>query len=124
IGLRSVGINLECFDPAYFGAVCPGKDARIGYARYREALRAAVDIFGDGGRVFSGFLAGIEPKTRLLEGVQELAEEGVASIPFGWSTSAGALYSGHRPPYSEWYVEVSERIAAIMVRYMKRTSRQ
>ncbi len=123
LGLRSVGINLECFDPAYFKAVCPGKEARIGYGKYREALRTAVEIFGDGGRIFSGFLAGIEPKERFLEGVQELAEEGVASIPLVWSPSAGTLYSGHRAPYAEWYVEVSERIAGIMVRHLKRTER-
>jgi hypothetical protein len=124
LGLRGVGINLECFDPAYFKAVCPGKEQRIGYRRYREALRAAVAIFGDGGRVFSGFLAGLEPKERLLEGVQELAEEGVASIPLVWSPSAGTLYSGHRPPYAEWYVELSQRIVSIMIRYMKRSSRR
>lgn len=122
LGLQSVGINLECFDPAYFKAICPGKEHRIGYARYREALRTAVEIFGDGGRIFSGFMAGLEPKEKLLEGVQELAEEGVASIPLVWSPSAGTLFSGHRAPYAEWYIDLSEKIAGIMVRHLKRTS--
>ncbi len=124
LGLRSVGINLECFDSAYFKAVCPGKEQRVGYARYREALRTAVEIFGDGGRIFSGFITGIEPKERFLEGAQELAEEGIASIPLVWSPSAGTLYSGHRAPYAEWYVDLSERLAGIIMRHMKRSTRR
>ena len=120
LGLRGVGFNLECFDRAFFRAVCPGKEKRIGYERYREALRVAVEIFGSGGRVYSGFVAGIEPMQNLLEGVQELAEEGVASIPLVWSPSSGTRLHGHRPPCGEWHVELAERASAIMIRHLKR----
>jgi hypothetical protein len=120
LGLQSVGFNLECYDPAFFAAVCPGKQARIGYEKYRDALRAAVGIFGAGGRIFSGFVAGIEPMEYLLDGVQALAEEGVASIPLVWSPSAGTRFKGHRPPEAEWFVELSQRVSAIMIRHMKR----
>lgn len=121
-GLQGVGFNLECFNPAYFRAICPGKEQRVGYERYREALRAAVDIFGAGGRVFSGFIAGIEPMPSLLEGVRTLASEGVASIPLVWSPSPGTLLHGHRPPYGEWYLELAERAASIMIRHLRRDS--
>lgn len=120
-GVQGIGFNLECFDPAWFRAVCPGKEERIGYHRYREALRAAVELMGVGGRVFSGFVAGIEPMHLLLEGVQELAEEGVASIPLVWSPSAGTRMQGHRSPRAEWHVELAQRAAGLMVRHLKRT---
>jgi hypothetical protein len=120
LGLQGVGFNLECYDPAFFRAVCPGKEELVGYERYREALRVAVDVFGAGGRVFSGFIAGIEPMELLLEGVQKLAEEGVAAIPLVWSPSAGTRLSGHRPPYAEWFLELSERTAALLVRHLRR----
>lgn len=119
-GLQGVGFNLECFNPAFFKAVCPGKDQRIGYEKYREAQRAAVDIFGAGGRIFSGFVAGIEPMEYLLEGVKTLAEEGVASIPLVWSPSSGTRFHNHRPPWAEWYVEMSEKAASLMVRHLLR----
>lgn len=122
LGLHGVGFNLECVEPAFFRAVCPGKEARIGYQRYREALRAAVDIFGAGGRVFSGLIAGIEPMELLLEGVQGLAEEGVAGIPLVWSPSAGTRFHGHRPPCAEWYIEMSQKVSAILIRHMKRAA--
>jgi hypothetical protein len=79
-----------------------------------------VDVFGLGGRVFSGFVAGIEPMEDLLEGVQALAEEGVASIPLIWSPSAGTRLHRHRAPYAEWYVEMSERAANLMIRHLRR----
>ena len=120
LGLRGIGFNLECYDRAFFRAVCPGKEKQIGYERYREAQRAAVSIFGAGGRVFSGFVTGIEPMESLLEGVQALAEEGIASIPLVWSPSSGTRFHDHRPPHAEWYLEMSERAAALMVRHMKR----
>lgn len=120
LGIQGIGFNLECWNPAFFRAICPGKEERIGYERYREAQRAAVEIFGAGGRVFSGFVAGIEPMEFLLEGVQELAEEGVASIPLVWSPSAGTRLQGHRPPTGEWHLELAERAAALMVRHLRR----
>lgn len=120
LGLRGVGFNLECFNPAFFRAVCPGKEKRIGYERYREAQRVAVEIFGAGGRVYSGFVAGIEPMQYLLDGVQELAEAGIASIPLVWSPSSGTRLHGHRPPCGEWHVELAERASAIMIRHLRR----
>ena len=120
LGIQGIGFNLECYSPAFFRAICPGKEERIGYERYREAQRAAVQIFGAGGRVFSGFVAGIEPMELLLEGVQALAEEGVASIPLVWSPSSGTRFHGHRSPYGEWHLELAERAAALMVRHLRR----
>lgn len=119
-GVQAIGFNLECFNPAFFRAICPGKEQRVGYERYRDALRASVDIFGAGGRVFSGFVAGLEPMEYLLEGVQTLAEEGVASIPLVWSPSSGTRLHGHRSPTAEWYVEMSERATALMIRHLRR----
>lgn len=123
LGIQGIGFNLEFWNPAYFRAFCPGKEERIGYERYREAQRVAVEIFGTGGRVFSGFVAGMEPMESLLEGVQTLAEEGVASIPLVWSPSSGTRLHDHRSPYGEWHLELAERAAAIMVRHLKRNAR-
>ena len=120
LGIRGLGFNLECFNPAFFRAVCPGKEQHIGYERYREALRVGVEIFGAGGRIYSGFVAGVEPMADLLEGVQELAEEGVASIPLVWSPSSGTRFHGHRPPAGEWYVQLAERASSTMVRHLRR----
>ena len=54
LGLEGIGFNLECFDPAFFRAFCPGKEELVGYDRYREALRAAVGIFGQGDAFSAG----------------------------------------------------------------------
>ncbi len=120
LGVRGLGFNLECFNPAFFRAVCPGKEQHIGYEKYREALRTAVEIFGAGGRIYSGFVAGVEPMEDLLEGVKELATEGVASIPLVWSPSSGTRFHRHRPPSGEWYVELAERASALMIRHLRR----
>ncbi len=120
LGIQGIGFNLECWNRDFFRAVCPGKEDLIGYNRYREALSTAVDIFGVGGRVFSGFVAGIEPMEFLLEGVQTLAEEGIASIPLVWSPSSGTRFQGHRPPCAEWHMELAERSAVLMIRHMRR----
>ena len=120
LGIRGLGFNLECFNPAYFRAVCPGKEQQIGYEKYREAQRAAVEIFGAGGRIYSGFVAGVEPMEDLLQGVKELAEEGIASIPLVWSPSSGTRFHRHRPPSGEWYVELAERASALMIRHLRR----
>ena len=57
----------------------------------------------------------------LLEGVQTLAEEGIATIPMVWSPSAGTKLHGHRSPTAEWYIEMFEKASALMIRHMKRS---
>lgn len=78
LGFQNIQFNLEVFDRETFEDVCPGKNERYGYENMREALRYAVDVFGEG-NVRSNFVLGAEPIEDFIRGAEELGEEGVVA---------------------------------------------
>jgi len=70
--------NMEVFDPVIFERINPGKAEYVGRTHYFEAYKRAVELAGEG-RVWGGFILGLEPFESLLNGVRQLGEMGVAS---------------------------------------------
>ena len=108
-GFTSLAINLEVWDANFFKTICPGKEKECGGQKHWiEALEYAAKVFGKG---FAGsnFVAGIEPKERTLEGVEILAEKGVAALVNPWNVNPGSALEGHRTPSVEWHIDMAQK---------------
>lgn len=112
-GFRTTALNLELWDKDFYKAVCPGKaNGSGGWDHWVKALEYAVKVFG-WGRVRSNFVAGIEPKTKTLEGFEYLGSKGVIFSFNVWAPNVGSAFEGHRSPETAWYVDLSAKAAAI-----------
>ena len=108
-GFTSLAINLEVWDANFFKTICPGKEKECGGQKHWiEALEYAAKVFGKG---FAGsnFVAGIEPKEKTLEGVEILAEKGVAALVNPWNVNPGSALEGHRTPSVEWHIDMAQK---------------
>lgn len=112
-GFRTTALNLELWDKDFYRAVCPGKaNGSGGWDHWVKALEYAVGVFG-WGRVRSNFVAGIEPKSKTIEGFEYLGSKGVVFSFNIWAPNVGSAFEGHRSPETSWYVDLSEKAAAI-----------
>lgn len=105
-GYSAISSNMEIWDENIFKTICPGKEAICGGRQnWINALKHEVEVFGKG-NVRSFFVAGIEPKSTLLEGIEYLASLGVVAIPLHWLPNPGSELEGHRAPKAEWYTDL------------------
>lgn len=105
-GYRGISSNMEIWDENIFKTICPGKEQMCGGRQnWINALKHEVEIFGKG-NVRSFFVAGIEPKSTLLDGIEYLASLGVVAIPLHWIPNPGSALEGHRAPTPEWYMDL------------------
>lgn len=107
-GVRRVDMNIEVWDPDMFRFICPGKSKRIGREHWLRGLRYAQKLFGTP-YVYTGIVAGPEPKKTLYEATDELTEMGIWPLITPWWTQGGTQFDGHRPPHPEWCLEVTEK---------------
>lgn len=108
-GYRTIAMNKEIWDKNIFKTICPGKVDQCGdHDHWIKAFKKAVEVFGFG-RVRSTFVAGIEPKETLLEGLEYLASIGVAVQPSIWIPNIGSALEGHRSPEPEWHFDVAKK---------------
>jgi hypothetical protein len=108
-GYRSIAIHPEVWGEDFFRFICPGKaEVNGGYHKYLEAIDAALEIFGKG-RVRTQFVAGLQPKAQLLEGLEFFAEKGVVALANPWIPNIGSAFEGHRSPTVEWHWEVQRK---------------
>ena len=113
-GYRTIGTNLEVWDKGYFEVICPGKVKECGpREHWLETLDYEVSKFGRG-RVRCGFVAGIEPKERTLEGVEYLAKRGIVSLTGAWNPNPGSALEGHRTPRPEWHFDMAIKTHRIL----------
>lgn len=114
-GFSSIATNMEVWNANLFDYYCPGKSKHSGgHDRWLAALKKEVDVFGRY-NVRSTFVAGLETKDSLLEGISYLAENGVIGNPSQWYVNVGSQLEGHRTPQPEWHWEVQERTAEIYI---------
>lgn len=112
-GFRTIAIQLEIWDKNIFKTICPGKDKECGgWQHWVDALEYAVKVFGFG-KVRTGFVTGIEPKTKTLEGVEYLASKGILSLTNAWNPNPGSKLEGHRTPTPEWHLDMAKKTYAI-----------
>ncbi|SEP43053.1 radical SAM protein [Propionispora vibrioides] len=116
-GYSRIATNMEIWDENIFKAICPGKHKICGgYQNWVDTLKYEVEVFGKG-NVRSYFVAGIETKETLLEGIEYLASLGVVAVPQIWMPKPGAALEGHRAPTTEWFIDLFLKAYKILVRY-------
>ena len=113
-GYSAISTNMEIWDANIFKTICPGKEQICGgRENWINALKHEVEVFGKG-NVRSFFVAGIEPKSTLLEGIEYLASIGVVAIPLQWLPNPGSALEGHRAPKPEWYTDLYLKTYSIL----------
>ena len=115
-GYSRIATNMEIWDKNLFKYICPGKDAVCGgYDNWVNTLQHEVEVFGRG-NVRSYFVAGIEAKDTLLEGIDQLSSIGVVAVPQIWMPKPGSNLAGHRAPSTDWFIDLMYRSYKILVR--------
>ena len=115
-GFSRIATNMEIWDKNMFKSICPGKENICGgYENWINTLKHEVAVFGRG-NVRSYFVAGIETKESLLEGIEYLAAEGVVAVPQMWMPKPGSALAGHRAPTTEWFIDLFLKAHKILVR--------
>lgn len=106
-GFRTLATNLEVWDRNFFKAYCPGKEEYCGgYDHWLKSLEYSAKLFGFG-NVRSNFVAGLEPKQSVLEGVEYLSNKGVVAYANAWIPNNGSALEGHRSPEWEWHLDLA-----------------
>jgi hypothetical protein len=112
-GFRSISTNMEIWDKNIFKTICPGKEQICGGRdNWVRVLEHEVEVFGRG-NVRSTFVAGIEPKSSLLDGLEYLTGIGVVASPSQWNPNPGSALEGHRAPTAEWFFDLTLKTYAL-----------
>jgi radical SAM protein (TIGR04043 family) len=113
MGIDSVGIHIETFDPVVLARVAPGK-ARTGVEGYFAAWRRAVAVFGEG-QVSTYVILGMGEDPELtVEGCQRAVDMGVYPFIVPLRPVAGSLMGDWQPPASSYTQPIYHRVLAYM----------
>ena len=110
-GAEAIGIHIEALDPAVRGRWTPGK-ATVPVARYEQAWRHAVSVFG-ANRVSTYLLVGLgEDPDELVAGAAALIEMGVYPfvVPYRPLVGSLAFADGVPAPDSALLADVTGRV--------------
>lgn len=114
MGIDSVGIHVETFDPNVLARVAPAK-ARTGIEWYFAAWRRAVEVFG-AGQVSTYVILGMGEDPQLtIEGCQRAVDIGVYPFLVPLRPVAGSLMADWRPPSREYTRPIYARVLAYMM---------
>lgn len=115
MGIDSVGIHIETFDPAVLARVAPGK-ARTGIEAYFAAWERAVKVFG-GGQVSTYVILGMgeDPETT-IEGCKRAVDIGVYPFIVPLRPVAGSLMADWKPPAPSYTQPIYTNVLAYMLR--------
>jgi radical SAM protein (TIGR04043 family) len=109
LGVDSVGIHVESFDPAVLARVAPGK-ARWGIDAYLAAWERAVAAFGPG-QVSTYVILGMGEDLELtVEGCRRAIDLGVYPFVVPLRPVPGSLMADFRPPPREVVESVYRRV--------------
>jgi radical SAM protein (TIGR04043 family) len=113
MGIDSVGIHVETFDPAVLARVAPGK-ARTGIESYFAAWERAVAVFGEG-QVSTYVILGMGEDPELtIEGCKRAVDMGVYPFVVPLRPVAGSLMADWKPPTSAYTTPIYRRVLAYM----------
>jgi hypothetical protein len=127
-GLWSYTADIEVPNEDKFNWICPGKAAAVGYQEWKRRLIAAVDIFGRG-RVNTcivggvtlatphGFVTEEEGLKASLDGAEELAAQGVATVACVWQPCAGSVFYNQTSPSLEFHVRLARGLDRLRRQY-------
>src|SRR5256885_14050983 len=109
MGVDSVGIHVESFDPAVLARIAPAK-ARTGIAGSFAAWERAVARFGEG-QVSTYVILGMgEDPDVTVEGCRRAIELGVYPFVVPLRPIAGSLLEDRLPPSAEYTESVYRRV--------------
>lgn len=113
LGIDSVGIHVETFDPAVLAQIAPAK-ARTGIERYFETWEYATKRFGEG-QVSTYVILGMGEDPELtVEGCKRAIDIGVYPFIVPLRPVPGSLMADVLPPPREY----TERIASLVAPYL------
>jgi radical SAM protein (TIGR04043 family) len=113
LGIDSVGIHVETFDPQVLARVAPGK-SRTGIDRYFAAWERAVSLFGSG-QVSTYVILGMGEDLELtIAGCQRAIDMGVYPFVVPLRPVAGSLMQDAQPPSAAYTESVYRRVASYM----------
>jgi radical SAM protein (TIGR04043 family) len=113
LGIDSVGIHVESFDPAVLARVAPGK-ARWGIEAYFAAWERAVAAFG-AGQVSTYVILGMgEDVDITVEGCKRAIDLGVYPFVVPLRPVPGSLMEDFRPPPREAVEAVYRRVVPLL----------
>jgi len=115
-GFRHMCFNLECFNKQIFKNVCPGKERIYGYEKIIEALKYSVNIFGKG-KVRTNFVLGSEPLNGLIDGVIQLAKEGIVSDYSIFFPRPGSVWANKRVPLADDILYFTKKLVEVYREY-------
>ena len=109
MGIDTVGIHVESFDPAVLARIAPGK-ARTGIEGYFAAWERAVARFGEG-QVSTYVILGMgEDPDVTVEGCRRAIDIGVYPFVVPLRPIAGSLLEDSLPPPAEYMESVYRRV--------------
>jgi radical SAM protein (TIGR04043 family) len=113
LGIDSVGIHVESFDPKVLGEVAPAK-ARTGIDHYFRAWERAVSVFGEG-QVSTYVILGMgEDPDLTIESCRRAIDIGVYPFVVPIRPVAGSLMEDVTPPSRQYTERIYRRVAAYM----------
>lgn len=113
MGIDSVGIHVESFDPAVLAHVAPAK-ARTGIERYFESWERAVSLFGVG-QVSTYVILGMgEDPDLTVEGCRRAVDMGVFPFIVPLRPVAGSLMQDVLPPDARYTESIYRKVAGYM----------
>jgi radical SAM protein (TIGR04043 family) len=113
LGIDSVGIHVESFDPAVLAHVAPAK-ARTGIDQYFRAWERAVGRFGEG-QVSTYVILGMGEDPELtVEGCRRAIDIGVFPFVVPIRPVAGSLMEDVKPPDRAYTERIYRRVAGYM----------
>jgi radical SAM protein (TIGR04043 family) len=110
MGVDSVGIHIESFDPGVLARVAPGK-ARTGIEGYFRVWERAVAAFGDG-QVSTYVILGMgEDPQVTVEGCRRAIEVGVYPFVVPLRPTVGSLMADWHPPSATYVASIYRQVA-------------
>jgi radical SAM protein (TIGR04043 family) len=114
LGVDSVGIHVESFDPAVLAHVAPGK-ARTGIDYYFRTWARAVEVFGPG-KVSTYVILGMgEDPDLTVQGCRRAVDAGVYPFVVPLRPVAGSLMQDVPAPSAEYAESIYRRVVPYMV---------
>lgn len=104
-GITEVAFNIEIYNREIAKKYMPGK-GEIPLQTYLDALKYAVNLWGNTGKVRSIFIVGLEPKESLLEGVENVCKIGVSPILSLFKPVQGTPLAHLLPPSDEDILDI------------------
>lgn len=115
-GITEVAFNIEIYDRVIAKKYMPGK-GEIPLPTYLDALKYAVSIWGNAGKVRSIFIVGLEPKKSLLEGIETVCKIGVSPILSLFKPIQGTPLAHLLPPSDKDILDIVTQTEQLCEKY-------